>query len=166
MMKMICYKKKLQGLRSQIQSQKDQYAAELDEAFQFFNTPQGSRDHSFSASFSAPSNTRNLFGISPAKKSKDDSVLDKKQSPTKQKNVASTLSVKNWAKWGIDDVVKWLKKHNFEQYIETFRDCECQGEDLEIIGDQELREEFEIESASDRKLILEKIQTLIKGEES
>jgi len=51
--------------------------------------------------------------------------------------------------------------------LKHFIDCDCQGEDLELIGDQELQDDFEIESVEDRKLILDEIQKLVgstKGE--
>jgi len=66
-----------------------------------------------------------------------------------------------WRLWGANEVSEWLKANKLEKYIETFIDCDCQGEDLELIGDQELQDDFEIESAEDRKLILDEIQKLI-----
>jgi len=91
--------------------------------------------------------------------------LPKPQSRPRGRSVRKRPSKEDipWRLWGVEEVVAWLTDQGLERYVETFRDCDCQGEDLELIGDQELNEEFEVENAEDRKLILEKIQILISS---
>jgi len=113
--------------------------AELDEAFDFLSPTPGRK----SIVLSSPPD---ITSKSP------------QESPKKSKGDAA-----NWKSWGVEEVAGWLREHGLDRFIETFQDCEVQGEDLELIGDQELLDDFEIEKAEDRKLILSKLQELTKS---
>jgi len=113
--------------------------------------------------------TRSSSSFSPLNPLKDSPLMaptSPPQVPSELKSGPSTYTTKQtptWQHWGVTEVSKWLREKGLERFIEIFSECECQGEDLELIGDQDLREEFEIEKASDRALILSAIQGLIKG---
>jgi len=136
---------KLQKMNSQLITDRERVAAELDEVL------------GMTLSTELPTRRLTLPEAEPLTPLSPQSSIDP---------LTPASARAPWRTWSVEDVSKWLIEQGFQRFVETFRDCDCQGEDLELITSQDLNDDFEIESVEDRRQLLEKIQALIRSGKS
>eukprot|EP00808_Paulinella_micropora_P021011 g46569.t1 len=81
----------------------------------------------------------------------------------KPKATALQLAVEPWRKWKCKDVARWLREQGLGQHAQVFEEAGVVGDDLDLIGDAQLQEDFEVKEPEARAAILAKLGRLVGG---
>lgn len=65
--------------------------------------------------------------------------------------------------WTVEDVVNWLKKVGFGEYISVFEQCGVDGDILLLLKDKDMKEDLEMKNGIIRKRFLRELKNLRKS---
>eukprot|EP00092_Neocalanus_flemingeri_P003563 GFUD01003821.1.p1 GENE.GFUD01003821.1~~GFUD01003821.1.p1 ORF type:complete len:399 (+),score=92.24 GFUD01003821.1:99-1295(+) len=64
--------------------------------------------------------------------------------------------------WTVEDVVKWLKKVGFGEYVSVFEQCGVDGDILLLLKDKDIKEDLQMQNGILRKRFLRELKNLRK----
>ena len=65
--------------------------------------------------------------------------------------------------WGVDDVVEWVKRIGFAEYVSVFEECGVDGDILLLLKDKDIKEDLGMTNGILRKRFLRELKNLRKS---
>ena len=65
--------------------------------------------------------------------------------------------------WNVEDVVSWVRKIGFAEYVPVFEQCGVDGDILLLLKDKDIKEDLEMTNGILRKRFLRELKNLRKS---